>query len=77
MELFSAGLKIMAVGMGIVFCFLGIMIVVMNITAKIIMFINKYFPEPINEIKPIKNIKNNEAEIAVAIAIAAHKGELL
>jgi oxaloacetate decarboxylase gamma subunit len=37
------GIKFMVLGMGTVFVFLGVMIVVMNLMSKII---HKYFPEP-------------------------------
>ncbi len=42
-NLVEEGIKFMILGMGIVFTFLGIMIVVMNIMSKII---HKFFPEP-------------------------------
>ncbi len=42
-NLVAEGFKFMILGMGIVFVFLGIMIVVMNVMSKIV---HKYFPEP-------------------------------
>lgn len=71
MENLNIGITLMVIGMAAVFVFLGIMIVAMNITAKIVGIINKYLPEPIPEEKMLRNIKqDNGAEIALAIAVA-------
>ena len=55
------------------------MIFVMNINAKIINFLGKYFPEEVEEEKHTtkkKTTNNNDSEIALAIAcaLAAIKG---
>ena len=78
-ELWKDGLLLMVIGMGLVFFFLAIMICVMNINAKIINFLGKYFPEEVEEEQTLskkKSTNNNESEIALAIAcaIAAAKG---
>jgi sodium pump decarboxylase gamma subunit len=69
----------MCIGMGFVFFFLTIMICTMNINAKILNFLGKYFPEEVEEEQTPskkKSVNNNESEIALAIAcaIAAAKG---
>lgn len=71
MENLNIGITLMVIGMAAVFVFLGIMIVAMNITAKIVGIINKYLPEPMPEEKNIRKKKqDDESEIALAIAVA-------
>ena len=79
-ELFSTGMTITLIGMGVVLAFLTLMIFVMNITSSfIINVLNKYFPEAIKE-EPKKAKKkiasSNDEEVALAIALAfnASKG---
>lgn len=75
MENLSIGITIMVIGMLVVFVFLGLMIVVMNITAKTVDFINKYFPEEVPQEQTTRNKKQtDDAEIALAIAIASKEG---
>ncbi|MCK4875856.1 MAG: OadG family protein [Sulfurimonas sp.] len=61
------GFKFMGLGMGTVFSFLVILIVMMNLMSNII---NKFFPEP----KPIanraKNTQNNNKKVVAAITAA-------
>ena len=67
----NIGITLMVIGMAAVFVFLDIMIVAMNITAKIVGIINKYLPEQIPEEKNIRKKKqDDESEIALAIAVA-------
>ena len=74
MENLNVGITLMVIGMATVFVFLGLMIVAMNITTKIISIINKYFPEPIPEEKNIRKKKqDDESEIALAIAVALNQ----
>ena len=72
LELLKEGFLVLLIGMGFVYVFIAIMIWVMNISAKIMKFINKYFPEEVEEEKytPKKKSDNNDAEIALAIACA-------
>lgn len=68
------GFTIMVIGMSTVFVFLAIMIVAMNITTKVIGIINKYFSEPVEEPKKSNKKKtDDDAEIALAIAVALHQ----
>ena len=70
MDNLNIGITLMVIGMSAVFVFLSLMIVVVDITAKIIGYINKYFPETIPEEKNIPTKKDNDAEVALAIAVA-------
>lgn len=67
----SQGLILMAVGMGVVFTFLIVMIGFMNILRILMKPLNKLIPEPEEKkavrSKPTVVIDNNE-EIAIAIA---------
>jgi oxaloacetate decarboxylase gamma subunit len=74
MEALKQGFFIMVIGMGTVYIFLTIMIYAMNITKKILDIVNKYFPEEVpQESKKRKEKKDNDAEVALAIAAAIHK----
>lgn len=75
MENLNVGITLMVIGMGTVYVFLTIMIYAMNFTKKILDIVNKYFPEEVlQESKKRKDKKDNDAEIALAIAAAIHKG---
>ncbi|MBQ9245161.1 OadG family protein [bacterium] len=74
-NILNVGATIMIIGMGTVFSFLTIMIFAMKLTSIILKIINKYFPEEIeNNIKTKSIKKNNEEEIAIAIAAAYNRG---
>lgn len=74
MENVMTGLVVMVIGMAVVYAFLAIMILVMNLSAKAIQILNKYFPEPIEEKKTSKKkVKTDESDIAIAIALAFQK----
>ncbi len=79
MEALKEGFFIMVIGMGTVFMFLTIMVYSMNFSKKILDIVNRYFPEAeVNNGANCKNSKkkcNNDAEIALAIAAAIHKGD--
>ncbi len=73
-NLVEEGVKFMFLGMGIVFVFLGVMIVVMNITSKII---HKYFPEPhpleVNQAPQTKSADKKKVVAAIVAAIMEDK----
>lgn len=74
-ELLKEGTLIMVIGMGTVFFFLVVMIFAMELNTKVLAFINKFMPEEFEETAPKKNVKkDDDAEIALAIACALHKG---
>ncbi len=66
---------VMVVGMGIVFLFLTILVFAIMIMARIVAFINKICPPPVEE-KQVKKVtkKADDTEIAIAVAIAASQG---
>ncbi len=69
-ELLKEGALIMLIGMGVVYLFITVMICFMQLSSKIMLFINKYFPEEIEEdISTTKRkIASDDAAIALAIA---------
>lgn len=70
------GLVLLAIGMGVVFSFLFIMVVSMNAMSIFIKWLNKFFPEEIEVVEKKgakKNVSEEEA-IAVAIAVARAQG---
>lgn len=67
------GLNFMAVGMGVVFGFLVLMVIAMIISAKVAGLLSKFFPEPLPVEKP--NVKgSDDSLVAAAIAIARARG---
>ncbi|MBN1501398.1 MAG: OadG family protein [Spirochaetes bacterium] len=66
----NQGFEFMVIGVTVVFAFLILLVIVMDITHAVLKFINKFFPE-VEEQKPSVVISANDAELAVAIA-AAH-----
>ena len=70
-SLLKEGLFVMTIGMGTVFIFLTVMILVMNLNSIFMQkVINKYFPE---ELPVEKKSQNNDEEIALAVACAYAK----
>ena len=65
------GLIITIVGMGVVFTFLALLVVGMNLMAKVIDFVNKLCPEV--QAEPVKVHRSNDDDDAVAVAIAMVK----
>ena len=68
------GCIVVLIGMGVVFIFLTLMIFAMNITSKIILYLNKIFPEAVmcqNKSTTNTNNKNFNQEESIAVAIAA------
>lgn len=75
MEQFASlqtGLVITFIGMFVVMAFLAVMIYTMKLTSRIIICLNKIFPEEIKEEKTSKKKqqKSDDTEIAIAIAAA-------
>lgn len=70
-ELWIQGGTTMAVGMGIVFSFLVIMVFAMMILTRVVAWLNKVCPVATPIEKQVKKVtSNDDAEIAVAIALA-------
>ena len=68
--LWLEGLSIMAIGMGVVFSFLVLTIFSMIVMSKVVGYLNTIFPETTIQTGTSKK-SSNDAEIAVAIAVAA------
>ena len=64
------GLQFMVIGMGAVFCFLILLVYVMQIMSAIII---RYFPEKEQPVAQTASAGSDRARIAAAIAIAMSK----
>ena len=74
----SNGLTLLGMGMGFVLCFLTILIFAMFILKNVVQYLNKLFPEAVEEVKTAakKTAANVDEAIAVAIAaIVARRGQ--
>ena len=69
-ELWIQGGTTMAVGMGIVFSFLVILVFAMLIMSNVVAWLNKVCPLPVAEVKTAKKATSND-DSAIAVAIAA------
>ena len=69
-ETLSNGLVLLGMGMGFVLCFLTILIFAMFILKNVVQYLNKLFPEAVEEVKTAakKTAANVDEAIAVAIA---------
>ena len=69
LEVLKQGCVLMAMGMGTVVSFLVILIITMVITNKVLVYINKFFPEVLPEDTTSKKpAASNDVEVAIAIA---------
>lgn len=73
-EVWITGGTTMAVGMGIVFSFLVILVFAMLIMSNVVAWLNKVCPLPVAEVKQVKKATTDDSEIAVAIAVAMAQG---
>ena len=64
------GLILMVVGVGIVSGFLGLLVVILTLSSKIIPRFNHILPDEQPKVKTQKSNASPDAEIAVAIAAA-------
>ena len=71
-EVLGEGLSLMCIGMGTVLTFLCIMIAAMTVMSKVVMKLNKLFPEPVAQTAGGGKQKSasDESEIAAAIVAA-------
>lgn len=65
------GLILLIMGMGFVLCFLTILIFSMGIMSKIVLWLNKIFPEAAEEVKSAVKKVSAATDEAIAVAIAA------
>jgi sodium pump decarboxylase gamma subunit len=70
-NLLADGLILLGMGMGFVLCFLVILIFVMGIMSKIVGYLNKLFPEAMEEVKTVAKKASANVDEAIAVAIAA------
>lgn len=71
--LMGDGFILLVMGMGFVLSFLALMIIGMNFMSKIVLYLNKIFPEAIEECKSIRKRTDEEDSIALAIAVICQK----
>lgn len=75
-ENLEIGMILMLIGLGFVFAFLYIMVLIMRVMSKTIIYLNKIFPEevPVAERAGKRTNVSEEEAIAVAIAVAKARG---
>jgi sodium pump decarboxylase gamma subunit len=74
MEIFIKSVELMIVGMGLTFVFLIVMVGVMNLLEKLVIALDKAFPEARPK-QPAPAAAGNKAKIALAIAAARHRAK--
>ena len=72
-EQLANGLVLLGIGMGFVLCFLVIMIFFMGIMTLVVSYLNKIFPEAVEEVKTTAKKVSANVDEAIALAIAAVK----
>ena len=65
------GLALLLIGMGTVLAFLTLLIFAMMIMSKIVGWLNKIFPEAVEEVKSTAKKVASNVDDAIAVAIAA------
>lgn len=65
------GLVLLGTGMGTVLLFLVIMIFVMGVMSQVVLYLNKLFPEAVEEVKSAAKKTASNVDEAIAVAIAA------
>ena len=70
-ETLSNGLTLLGMGMGFVLSFLVILIFAMFVMSKVVGFLNKVFPEAVEEVKTVAKKATAGIDEAIALAIAA------
>lgn len=65
------GLVLLGTGMGSVLLFLVILIFVMGIMSQVVIYLNKLFPEAVEEVKSAAKKTASNVDEAIAVAIAA------
>ncbi len=65
------GLALLLIGMGTVLAFLSLLIFAMMIMSKVVGWLNKIFPEAVEEVKSAAKKVASNVDEAIAVAIAA------
>lgn len=68
-ELMSSGIELMLIGMGIVFLFLAMLVVAINIMSSLV---QRFFPEPPATTMPVVISDVSKSTVA-AISVAVHE----
>lgn len=71
MNNFENGLALLLIGMGTVLAFLTLLIFCMRIMSKVVGWLNKIFPEAVEEVKSTAKKVASNVDEAIAVAIAA------
>ena len=71
-ELVLSGVKLMFIGMGIVYLFLALLVWVIGMTSKLIQRFSPEAPIHISHPAPAGDIEENDAELVAAITAAIH-----
>lgn len=71
MNNFENGLALLLIGMGTVLAFLTLLIFCMRIMSKVVCWLNKIFPEAVEEVKSTAKKVASNVDEAIAVAIAA------
>ena len=71
MNNFENGLALLLIGMGTVLAFLTVLIFAMGIMSKVVGWLNKIFPEAVEEVKSTAKKVASNVDEAIAVAIAA------
>jgi len=71
MNNFENGLALLLIGMGTVLAFLTVLIFAMSIMSKIVGWLNKIFPEAVEDVKSTAKKVASNVDEAIAVAIAA------
>lgn len=70
MELIKSGLVLLVAGMGIVFVFLGLLVVVTNVTMRFFARFSALIPDASPKPKARPAAASDDADVALAIAVA-------
>lgn len=70
-ETLSNGLTLLGMGMGFVLSFLVILIFAMFVMSKFVGFLNRVFPEAVEEVKTTVKKASSSIDEAIALALAA------
>lgn len=65
------GLALLGIGMGFVLVFLTVLIIAMSIMSKVVLYLNKIFPEAVEEVKTTVKKASANIDEAIAVALAA------
>ena len=70
----NQGLGVMLTGMGTVFTFLVILWFAVSVMGNVVRKLNEIFPEPVQAVKTVGKKAADNAEIAIAVAMAKLRG---